>query len=1142
MTNTTHAPQQPAVVLFIVGVLLFLAYGCGSSSNTRSVLVFSKTEGFRHASIADGQEMFRQLSATRDFEVDFTENADVFSQDSLSKYNVVVFLSTTGDVLDPAQEKELERFMKAGGNWMGIHAAADTEYNWPWYNDLVGGYFQSHPKGTPEATILVDKRDHPATEHLNETWTRNDEWYNYKSLKDDFTVLMRVDETTYEGGENGDYHPISWYKDFENGRMFYTGLGHTPESYTDADFVAHVYGGLQYLFGENKPVDYAGVKSIPEENRFPVETLVSGMTEPMELELLPDGRPIWIERKGAIKVYDPEFDAVAEIHNMDVWTEHEDGMLGIALDPNFAQNNWLYLYYSPNVDESINRLSRFQFVNNQLQQDSEQIILEVPVDRNECCHAGGSVEFGGTGLLHLSLGDNTNPFQSDGYAPIDDSREDPNFDARRSASNTNDLRGGIIRIRVEEDGSYSIPEGNLFPDGEGGRPEIYAMGMRNPFRISVDQRNGNVYWGDIGPDAGTDSLGMGPRGHDEVNVARQAGYFGWPLFIGDNKPYHQRDFASGELGAAFDPAQPINDSKLNTGARELPPAQPAMIYYPYAVSEEFPDLGEGGRNAMAGPVYYRDDFTESEVKFPEYYDGKFFFYDWMRDYIMAATLDETGYVTDYEPFLTSQDLRHPMDMLFGPDGSLYIIEYGRKWFSRNVDARLLRVRYNGGNRPPTPSVELAEAIGASPFHLIADASRSVDYDGDDLQVTWLLDDEPIGEGEKLEYTVEEKGTHVLTAVVDDGQGNISKEETEIIVGNSVPEVKVALSGNRSFFFPGESLTYAVNVSDPEDGSLNAGIDEREVTVSIDYLEGEDLIQVARGHQVAGKSTANAIGKELIAAADCSGCHQELEASIGPSYLAIAERYRRDAKATDYLAGKIVKGGGGVWGEQAMSAHPDLPEGEAKQMADYILSLAGPPPNAKSQPAKGRLALDKHRQGVPGRYYVQASYTDKGGEGALPRLTTTDVVVLQNPLVPAHRFTEGKKVMSYHVPAKDNPMSDEDADILVGSNDGWASYGALDLSGISSIKASVALVPNVTSGGTIEVVTGHPNNGKVVGTGSVEQGLSTYGLNEVEIPLDAEANGEEVPVYFRFRADSDTPDAVMGAVMAFEFQRGNARKK
>ena len=1137
MTNNAPNPLQPAALLFIIGVILFLALGCGGAPETRSVLVFSKTEGFRHSSIEAGQEMFRRLADSENFSVNFTEDAAVFTQEELSKYNVIVFLSTTGDILDPAQQRELERFMEAGGSWLGIHAAADTEYEWPWYNELVGAYFQSHPRGQPRATIIVEDHNHPATEFLGDTWVRNDEWYNYKNIKGDFTTLLRLDETTYEGGENGEDHPIAWYRPFGNGRMFYTGLGHTDESYAETEFVQHITGALKYLFGDNKPVSYADVKSNPEENRFPVQTLVTGMTEPMELELLPDGRPIWIERKGAIKVYDPDFDAVAEVHTMDVWTEFEDGMLGIALDPDFETNNWLYLYYSPNGEESVNRLSRFKFADNALDKASEQIILDVPVDRNRCCHSGGSIEFGGTGLLHLSIGDNTNPFESDGYAPIDDSREEPNYDARRSASNTNDLRGGIIRIKVEEDGSYTIPAGNLFPGGEGGRPEIYAMGMRNPFRIHVDQHNGNVYWGDIGPDAGEDSTGMGPRGHDEVNVARQAGYFGWPLFIGDNKAYHRRDFATGDVGEAFDPSAPVNDSKYNTGARQLPPAQPAMIYYPYAASEEFPTLGEGGRNAMAGPVYYSDDFGNSEVKFPDYYDGKFFFYDWMRDYIMAATLDETGYVTEFEPFLPSTELRHPMDMLFGPDGSLYIIEYGRKWFSRNSDARLLKIQYNGGNRPPVPAVEVVAGIGAAPFLLRADASKSVDYDGDPLSVSWSLDGEQIATGAQLAHEITEKGTHTLTATIDDGNGNVATTDHEVIVGNSVPEVRVAVNGNRSFYFPGEPLEYDVQVSDGEDGELDRGIDPRAVTVSIDYLEGEDIVQIARGHQVAGANTAFALGKELIAASDCAGCHMEQEASIGPSYQAVADRYRKDPKAADYLAGKIISGGNGVWGEQNMSAHPDLPPSDAEQMANYILSLAGPAPDAESRPARGRIALDQHRDGIPGRYYLQASYTDKGAEGNLPRLTTTDVVVLRSPKLPAHKYTDGQRVMAYHVEAKDNPLSDEDADVLVATNNSWVSYGAVDLSGINTIRAEVMLVPNVTSGGTIEVVTGDPRNGEVIGNASISQGVSTYGANQLDIPVSVGSGVGEQALYLRFSADSKSPEAVMGAISTFEFVRG-----
>jgi cytochrome c len=1134
--NDSRAQLQPAVLLFLVSMLLFLAFGCGSNEpEVRSVLVFSKTEKFRHASIEDGKKMFLRLAEEKNFRVDTTEDASVFTQEQLSEYNLVVFLSTTGDILNEAQQIELERFMKAGGNWMGIHAAADTEYKWPWYNKLCGAWFLSHPKHQ-DATIVIDEANHPSVAHLNESWKRFDEWYNYKNIEDGINTVMHVDESTYEGGENGDFHPLAWYRDVENGRSFYTGVGHTPESYIDHDFIAHIWGGMEYLWGDSKAVNYSGVKSSPEENRFEVEALVTGMHEPMEMELLPDGRPLWITRAGEIHVYDLDFETSARVAELDVWTEFEDGLLGVALDPDFKDNEWMYLYYSPNIEESINRLSRFKFSNNKLAMDSEQVILDVPTDRNKCCHSGGSIEFGGTGLLHLSIGDNTNPFESDGFAPIDDSRDIQNFDARRSSGNTMDLRGGIVRIKVEEDGTYTIPEGNLFTDPEVGRPEIYAMGMRNPFRIHVDQRNGNVYWGDVGPDAGADSLGMGPRGHDEVNVAREAGFFGWPLFIGNNKQYHARDFKAGTLGEAFDPAKPINNSAYNTGAQELPPAQPAMIYYPYAESPEFPLVGTGGRNAMAGPVFYRDDFNDSDFRFPEYYDGKFFFYDWMRDYIMAADLDETGYVTGFERFLPSQDLRHPMDMMFSPDGDLYIIEYGRKWFSKNNDARLMRIRFNAGNRKPVPEMEIAETIGTAPFSLTADASGSLDYDGDDLSYTWLLNDKTIGEDAKLDYEVKDNGEYTLVMVVKDQEGNENRVEKSLMVGNSIPEVEINIAGNSSFFWPGEQLDYSVQVSDEEDGNINPSA----ITVSLDYLEGEDLVQIEQGHQVAGQSTAFAIGKSLIDGSDCSGCHAVNEKSIGPSYQSVADRYRKDKEAVAYLSGKIIAGGGGVWGEQNMAAHPDLSEGDAEQMAEYILSLAGPAPYAESRPAKGLITLDKHKLNVPGRYYLQASYTDKGGADGLPRLTTKKVVVLRSPMISADKYSEGKKVMAFHLEGKDNPMGDEEMDLLVANGGGWASYGDIDLKGIKTIKAQVALAPQMTAGGTITVRSGHPKTGKLISEASIKQGISTYGVNEVLLQVADDGGGAQ-PLFFNFTADSDAPDAVLGAVLSFEFLRTEVTK-
>ncbi len=1132
------------VYLFILAVFLsFFTTGCGKKqSDYLSVLVFSKTAGFRHSSIPAGQQLFFDLAKRHNFQVDTSEDASIFNQEDLGKYNVVVFLSTTGDILNAEQESALRQFMQAGGGWMGIHAAADTEYEWSWYNELVGAYFNGHPNNpnVREATVLLEDSTHISTAHLPKRWERNDEWYNYRNMQP-FTTLLRLDESSYEGGTNGENHPIAWYREFDGGRMFYTGGGHTDESFAEPDFVQHLWGGLQYVAGPKRKLDFSQARFLPEENRFPIETLVEGMFEPMELDILPDGRLIWIQRRGEIMMYDPDFEEHTEIAKMDVWTEHEDGLLGLALDPKFIENQWIYFYYSPNTAESVNQLSRFKWTGNAIDFASEQKILAVPVDRNECCHSGGSVEFGTNGLLYLSVGDNTNPFDSDGFSPIDDSKAKPNFDARRTASNTMDLRGKILRIKVEEDGSYSTPPDNLFPNGEGGLPEIYVMGCRNPFRISIDSKTNILYWGDVGPDAGKDSLAFGPKGHCEINFASTAGYYGWPLFVADNKPYTKRDFTTGTGGAAFDPLKPINESRYNTGASILPPARPAMIFYPYDRSEEFPLLGEGGRNPMAGPVYYADQYADSEHAFPDYYDGMFFFYEWMRDWIMAAQLDEEGKVVAFERFLPNLDLLHPMDMIFGQDGSLYILEYGKLWFKKNDDARLLRIRFNAGNRPPLARMELASSIGSTPFELKAGAGKSIDYDGDELQVSWLLDGEKIGVGKELTYTISNIGIQTLTMQLDDGQGNIVQDKKELIIGNSMPDIQVEMPANRSFFFGNDPLEYTVKITDREDGELGAGIDPAAVMVSLDYLEGEDIVQLAYGHQAALESSQFLLGKELIAKHKCSACHAEKVANIGPSYWNVAEKYPANEKTITSLAGKIIKGGGGVWGEQAMSAHPSLSKAEARQMVQYILSLSTDKKAvANSLPLQGQQILNQHRLGIAGRYYLQVSYTDKGGADGIPRLTARETIVLQSPTIQAHRLLKGDKVLPYTVAAKDNPLSKEDMDILVANHGGWVYYGDFDLTNIDHITATVFLAPNITAGGTIEVLNGHPDNGTLLGSAAIAQGISTLGKNDLAIALGDAPTGVQ-PVYFRFKANGGDPAAIMGVIGAFTFEMAKSSK-
>ena len=236
---------------FITTLLVLFAISFNSFiQKQQRVLVFSKTLGYHHNSIAAGNIAIQKLGAENDFAVDTTTDASLFNPESLRKYNAVIFLSTTGDVLNDEQQKAFENYIKSGGGFVGLHAATDTEYDWPWYNKLVGAYFKSHPK-QQNAVLHVTDTTFIATKHLPHEWKRWDEWYNFKSLQlEGLHILLTIDEKSYTGGKNGQFHPMSWYHEFDGGRAFYTELRHTDESFSEPFFLQHLLGGLQYAIGK----------------------------------------------------------------------------------------------------------------------------------------------------------------------------------------------------------------------------------------------------------------------------------------------------------------------------------------------------------------------------------------------------------------------------------------------------------------------------------------------------------------------------------------------------------------------------------------------------------------------------------------------------------------------------------------------------------------------------------------------------------------------------------------------------------------------------------------------------------------------------------------------------------------------------
>lgn len=830
----------------------------------------------------------------------------------------------------------------------------------------------------------------------------------------------------------------------------------------------------------------------PEENRFTKNILLEKLDEPTELVVLEDQRVLFTERKGKVKLFNPKKpNSYKVVANLPVYILQEYGLMGINVDPNFKENKWVYLYYSPVSTEAdtSQRLVRMKYDTDKdtLLPSTEQVLLRVPVKRTDCCHTGGSIAWDKQGNLYLSTGDDINPFGNEGYGALDGRPGRANWDGRSTSSNTNDLRGKVLRIKPRPEGGYDIPAGNLFPVGTAKtRPEIYTMGTRNPYRISVDQRTNYLYWGDVGPDAGNDSPTRGSRGYDEVNQARKAGYFGYPLFIGDNRPYNRYDMGTKVSGERFDPLKPINDSPHNTGITELPPAQKAFIFYPYADSPEFgPIVGKGGRNAMAGPVYYYDDYPESDVKFPRHYDGKLFAYEWIRDWIHPVTMTKDGDFVQMEEFMPNTKFSHPIDMQFAVDGSLYVLEYGNTWFAQNDDSRLSRITYNAGNRKPLAVASVQKKAGAAPMKAEFSSKGTVDYDGDALKYEWTFGKGlPKSTVANPNFTYTKPGIYTATLKVTDSKGNTSSSSVEVKVGNEPPKVEVALAGNKSFYWENKPVTYEVKVSDKEDGSLaNQKINAEDVTVTVDYLEGFDKTILAQGHQA---NLGVATGKRLMDLSDCKACHDVVKKSIGPAYRDVAKKYKGARDIESRLADKIINGGGGVWGEQAMSAHPQIKKEEAKEIVKYIMSL-GNEKGPDKKPVKGEYVTAAKQK--EGSYIFRASYTDKGNPVVGPQ-TSTSTVALRPAKLKATWNDEAKDATTVELPTKSEVLAPV-------KNGSYALYKDVDLTDVSSLSCMVYASPDRTVGGTIEVRLDSPT-GALIGQTEVsnsQMGAVTLSLRK-----------------------------------------------
>gem|GEM_PF-337924 len=550
---------------------------------------------------------------------------------------------------------------------------------------------------------------------------------------------------------------------------------------------------------------------VDKQNEFQKVNLLTGLGNATTMKFAPDGRIFILDRYGELLIYKTDTQTSVSGGSLSVFHELEDGLLGIAFDPNFESNNFIYLTYSP-AAVSVNRVSRFVMDGDDLNLGSEVVMLEWATSRTAKFHSGGGMDFDSQGNLYIATGDNT------GYDNLYASHNEtnPDYSSEKASSNTNDLRGKILRITPQPDGSYTIPAGNLFPIGTPlTQPEIYVMGARNPYRIFVDKTNTDwLFWGEVGPDA-NEAGPLGPEGLDEMNLTKTAGNYGWPYFSGADNDAYQVTYRS---PSPFynDPAAPQNTSTWNTGATDLPPARPAWLEFFH-------------KSYFAGPRYYYDSGLSDEQRLPIEFDEAFFYYDFNTSKIWVVKMDASGNILSNNRLASSvfpQNQDGFIDMAIGPDGKMYILAYGAGCCPDNVGTgRLIRVDYTGitDNAPPTVMISADTNNGSLPLEVNFSSDGTTDPNGDTpLSYEWDVD----GDG-GVDYT-EANPTHIYTVAgtynvqlrVDDGNGGVGVNNITVYAGNNAADFSFNYPPDGGLMSWQDDIDLDLTVTDVEDGAID----------------------------------------------------------------------------------------------------------------------------------------------------------------------------------------------------------------------------------------------------------------------------------------------------------------------------------
>ncbi|MGW0785704.1 ThuA domain-containing protein [Streptomyces sp. NPDC002913] len=779
--STPHAVSPASIALITLIALLSLIIGSVAGASLPRepeadyrVLVFSGAAHVSPDPVPAGIAAVRALGAENGFEVEATADPGVFNDIDLAGFGAVVFnntASTRDGTLDGSERAALRRFIRAGGGWVGLHDTSAGMGDWDWYEGLVGAVLDRSTAVQPGRVKVLDHA-HPSTVGLPDLWERTERWPNWRT--DPTAAVHTLAQVRVRDGitglDEGVDHPWSWCQNYDGGRSWSTAGGSAPSDFREDAFLAHLLGGIAWAAGAKE-----GDCTATRAGSFQRTPLVNGgLTEPVDAAVAPDRRVFVAQRTGELKVVDQRTMRVSTALDLAYTPEtaaHSDGLTALALDPGFEENGRLYLLRSDATGERL-LLSRFTAHGSTVDPASEKRLLTLPGRRSATSgdsSAAGSLAFDAAGHLYAATGDTT-------LSP--------------DSAAANDLRGAVLRITPQDDGTYTVPEGNLFAPGtEGTAPEIYVMGMRNPYRATVDPQTGALLIADDG--AG------GAVGYSRITEAGRAG-----------RPY------------------------CTGGVTGEPACAPRAGGVPGTTDRD----AVGG--AMAGPVYTYDRSNLYRTKFPEYFAGKWLTYDRSARRFQTLSFqrsDQTFSAPELAPVASGElqsvngvfeemEWVRPTAAVFGPDGALYVIDSGLGGGTGSdggsEGAGAFRIDHVGDGRLPGADITADRDNGPAPL-TVAFTGRGSGVPAD-VPVTYAWDFDGDGDTDSTEaspsYTYRTPGLFTARLTVTEPGGTTATAGREIAVGNTRPRVSVHRPPDGGLFRFGDRVGFTVEVRDKEDGA------------------------------------------------------------------------------------------------------------------------------------------------------------------------------------------------------------------------------------------------------------------------------------------------------------------------------------